>query len=81
MDDVVAEVREFLREAQLRLAAAQALVGLLAQRDVADEADEARRLAPGTWPTASSHGKMAPSLRRARTSRPMPMMRASPVCW
>jgi hypothetical protein len=43
MQHVVAEVGELLRETQLRLAAAQTLVRLLAQRDVVDEADEARR--------------------------------------
>ncbi len=41
---VVAEVGEFLRQAQLGLAASQLLLGILARGDVADEADEARRL-------------------------------------
>ena len=44
MDDVVAEVREFLRQPQFGFAAPQALVGELARRDVVDEADEPRRL-------------------------------------
>jgi len=44
VDHVIAEVRQFLREPKLGLAAPQPLIRLLAQRDVADEADEARRL-------------------------------------
>jgi len=44
VDDVVAEIREFLRQPQLGFAAPQALVGELARRDVVDEADEPRRL-------------------------------------
>jgi hypothetical protein len=44
VDHVVAEVGEFLRQAQLGLAAPQLLLGLLARGDVADEADEARRV-------------------------------------
>jgi hypothetical protein len=44
MHHVVAEVGEFLREAQFRLAAPQLLLGLLARGDVVQEADEPRRL-------------------------------------
>ena len=44
MLDVIAQVGEFLGESQFGFAAAQPLVGELAQRDVADEADEPRRL-------------------------------------
>jgi len=52
---VVAQVGQLLRELQLGLAAAQPLVGLLARRDVADEADEARRIdSPHV-----AHGKIA----------------------
>ena len=34
---------------------------------------------PRTWPTERSHGNTLPSLRCARTSRPVPMIRGSPV--
>ena len=42
--DVVAEVGDLLRDRQLRLAPAQRLLRVAAHRDVADEADEARRI-------------------------------------
>ena len=42
--DVVAEIGDLLRDRQLRLAPAQRLLRVAAHRDVADEADEARRI-------------------------------------
>ena len=42
--DVVAEIGDLLRDRQLRFAPAQRLLGVAAHRDVADEADEARRI-------------------------------------
>ncbi len=56
---VVAEVGEFLRQAQLRLAAAQLLLGLLARGDVANEAHEARRLDPQHPPDGEVAGEDA----------------------
>ena len=44
MHDVVAEVGDLLRDGQLRLAAPQGFLGVAPDGDVADEADEARRI-------------------------------------
>ena len=42
--DVVAEVRDLLRDRKLRFAAAERFLGVAPHGDVANEADEARRL-------------------------------------
>src|SRR5687768_9711594 len=42
--DVIAEIGDLLRDRQLRLAPAQRFLCIAAHRDVADEADEARRI-------------------------------------
>ena len=81
VDHVVAEVREFLRESQfdsLRRSRSSACL-----RSVMSRMKPMKRggRASATCPTASSHGKIVPSLRWARTSRPMPMILASPVSW
>ena len=78
--DVVAEVGDLLRDGELRFAATQRFLGVATHGDVANEADEARRL-----------GALALGRRRVRrrirfrrvasraSSRPMPMMRGSPA--
>ena len=64
----------------LRLAQLLALLLRLAPfGQVADDADEGVVAACGDSPTASSIGKVEPSLRRPMTSRPMPMIFGTPV--
>ena len=57
--DVVAEIGDLLRDRQLRLAPAQRLLGVAAHRDVADEADEARRLGALHAPDRQLGGELA----------------------
>ena len=63
--DVIAKVGELLRESQFGFAAAQPLVGELAQRDVADEADEPRRL----HALHLAHGQLAREYRAVLAAR------------
>src|SRR5690606_38685991 len=44
VDDVVAEVRDFLRDRELRLAAPKRLFGIAPYGHIANESDEARRI-------------------------------------
>ena len=65
---------------ELRLELLEAGLGLLAFGQVADEPGEvAHRPPERISPTASSIGKVEPSLRWPTTTRPIPMMRRSPV--
>src|SRR5512145_1075975 len=57
--DVVAEIGDLLRDRQLRLAPAQRLLRVAAHRDVADEADEARRIGTLYTPDRQLRGELA----------------------
>ena len=62
------------------LALAQSLLCSFARTDVPDDAGRnSASPFPGTSLTASSIGKMEPSRLTAWSSRPIPMIRASPV--
>ena len=56
-----------------------ALQGLAGAQVAEDSGEQSAGLGPANSLTARSSGKMAPSLRRPWTSRPMPMMCFSPV--